>query len=285
MRSFIKRLFKDRHKTVDLILLDDTHPGKDDSYKIKPNYLFVSFGVFAVMLAIVISLLFMLTPLGGLLYSADEVKIKNQIEDISERILALQDSLDMRDQQLRDIKTVIRTNSDTTLTLDERLAVFSNADNSEGEVYSGTLSDVNIFEQFRSGDFTTVNILENTPDFPAQVPVSGTLTRNYEPQEGHYGLDIASTENEEVINVADGTVISSGWTIDYGYVISVQHKEGVVSTYKHCAKLYRAKGEKVLKGDVLGLVGDTGITSSGPHLHFEIWKNGISQNPIPFLIF
>ena len=286
MKSFIERLFKDRHKTVDIILLDDTKPGQDDSYRIKPNNLFMSFTALSVLFSIIVALIFMLTPLGGLLYNTDEVEIRREIQNISERVLALQDSLNIRDQQLGEIKEVIRLNQDTTLALNQRLStVNSNTNTSEGNATSASYSNLNIFEDFESGNFVSMNILNGAPDFPAKSPVSGTKTRGYEPNEGHYGLDIATKENDEFTSVAEGTVISNSWTIDFGYVISVQHNDGLVSTYKHCSKLYKTKGEKVLKGDVLGLVGNKGVSSSGPHLHFEIWKNGVSKNPISYLIF
>lgn len=286
MKSFIKRLFEDRDKTINLILLDDSKPGQDDSYSITPKYLFRALISFAIVLLVLLSLVFMLTPLGSLLYNTDEVEIRNEIKAISTRIIALQDSLDVRDQQLRDIQEVIRLNKDTTLAMDERLSLLANTEKGTEELRSNNeFANLNIFEQFESGDFVSINILKNTPDFPAKVPVSGTQTRGYEPQAGHYGIDIATKENETFVNVADGTVLWSSWTIDYGYVLSIQHKDGIVSTYKHCSKIYRNKGEKVLKGDILGLTGNTGISSSGPHLHFEIWKNGVSQNPISYLIF
>jgi murein DD-endopeptidase MepM/ murein hydrolase activator NlpD len=286
MRLFIQRLFKDRHKTLDIILLDDTKPGQDDSYRINPNNLFISFSILSIIFSIVVALGFMLTPLGGLLYNTDEVQIRKEIQGVSERVLALQDSLNVRDQQLNEIKEVIRLNQDTTLALDERLNILSsNFDNKQGTPISSSFNTLNITEQFESGNFVSVNILKDAPSFPARSPVSGTRTRGYEPMEGHFGLDIATKENDSFVNVADGTVISNSWTIDFGYVISVQHNDGLISTYKHCSKLYKSKGEKVLKGDILGLVGNKGISSSGPHLHFEIWKNGVSQNPISYLIF
>ncbi|MEP5943951.1 MAG: M23 family metallopeptidase, partial [Balneola sp.] len=248
--------------------------------------LFMSFTVLSVIFSVLVAMIFMLTPLGGLLYNTDEIEIRREIQGISERLISLQDSLDVRDQQLREIKEVIRLNKDTTLTLDERLSSVSSIENSNNISSStSSFSNLNISEVFESGSLVLANVIENAPDFPTQAPAEGTRTRGYEPLEGHFGLDIATKENDIFMNIADGTVISSSWTIDFGYVISVQHKDGLVSTYKHCSKLYKTKGEKVFKGDVLGLIGNTGISSSGPHLHFEIWKNGVSQNPLAYLIF
>ncbi len=286
MKSFLQRLYQDRHKNVEVILLDDSKPGQDNSYTIKPNNLFISFVFISLAFSLVVALVFMLTPLGSLLYSTDEAKIRSEIQDISTRIIALQDSLEVRDQQLLDIKEVIRLNKDTTLTLDEKLQrVNSGSDNQQLGRVQTQFADLNIFEQFETENFLAANILKDVPDFPARSPASGTNTRGYEPMQGHFGLDIATKEGEVFMSVADGTVISGNWTLDFGYVISIQHNDGIISIYKHCSKLYKIKGEKVLKGDILGLIGDTGLSSSGPHLHFEIWKNGISQNPISYLIF
>ena len=96
MRAFIKRLFKDRHKTVEIILLDDSKPGQDDSYNIKPNNLFMSFTVLSVIFSVLVAMIFMLTPLGGLLYNTDEIEIRREIQGISERLISLQDSLDVQ---------------------------------------------------------------------------------------------------------------------------------------------------------------------------------------------
>ena len=128
------------------------------------------------------------------------------------------------------------------------------------------------------------NIITTASDFPGRYPVQGSLTRGYLPDEEHFGIDIATKKDEPIVNIADGSVINSSWTINNGYVISIQHSKGVVSTYKHLATLNKKEGDLVLKGDILGTTGNTGVLSTGPHLHFEIWKNGIPQNPEVYLI-
>ncbi len=284
MKAFLKRLFKERHRTIKVLLLDDSSPGKDNSYILKPNSLFGTWVFTSIALAFLVALIFMLTPLGGLLYSSDEAEIRGEIENISERLLALQDSLDVRDRQLLVIKDVIRTNKDTTLAQDQKLtdALVSRTLLEGSNVQS--FENVNVFDEVNNSDFLTSNIIKSASDFPSRYPTQGTNTRGFEPRNGHFGIDIATKKDQILVNVADGTVISSSWTLDYGYVLSIQHSEGLVSTYKHCSKLYKQEGDNVLKGDMLGLIGDTGISSSGPHLHFEIWKNGVPQNPLLYLI-
>ncbi len=284
MKDLIKRLFRDRKKTVRLILLDDTKPGQDDSYTIRPSNLFLTFVVSLILVAFVVSSVLIFTPIGGLLYSPDDVAIRKEIDRIAERIQSLQDSLDVRDAQLREIKQVIRTNQDTTLALDGNIDTSLLEESTLDASGFSAVAFSNAFESMNNGDFLMLNALEEVPDFPARYPVEGTTTRGYEPQQGHFGIDIATTADEPILNIADGTVITSNWTMSYGYVISIQHRGGLVTTYKHCSKLFKREGEEVLKGDILGLTGDVGTSSSGPHLHFEIWKNGVAQNPLLYLV-
>lgn len=284
MKDFLKKLYDDRKKTVKVILLDDSGPGNDKSYTIKPQSLFNFWFTTSIILAIVVALIFMLTPLGGLLYNSDEIEFRNELSAISKRVMALQDSLDVRDSQLVEIKKVIRTNADTTLAQDARLRSALEARNSNNPYISNPFQFTTVLDEIDDSEFLIANILNNNAGFPSPYPVQGTYTRGHEPNNGHYGIDIATKKDEPFTSVADGTIIASFWTIEYGYVLSVQHSDGIVTTYKHCSKLYKQEGESVQKGDILGLIGDVGVASSGSHLHFEIWKNGVSQNPLLYLI-
>lgn len=284
MNDFIKRLLADRHKKLKIILLDDSSPGSDKSYSFKPDRLIKSWIASSVILIIITALIFMLTPLGSLLYSTEEVEIKNQLGTINQRIEALQDSLNVRDNQLFEIKKVIRTNTDTTLSQDEKLRRALDTENT----YENSSSDVFLFtsilDNIDENEIFNSNVLNSAMSFPSAFPVKGTNTRGYKPEEGHFGIDIAAKNNEPVAALADGTLITAAWSLEYGYVISVQHQNGYVSVYKHCSKVYKQEGDPIKKGDILGLVGDVGIASSGVHLHLELWKDGIAQNPLLYLI-
>ncbi len=72
--------------------------------------------------------------------------------------------------------------------------------------------------------------------------------------------------------------------MNYGYVIHIQHENGIVSIYKHASSLSKNIGDIVLKGDIVGTVGNAGTQSTGPHLHIEIWRNGVPQNPLMYLV-
>ena len=104
MYQFLKKLYSQRFKRITVILLDDTKPGQDDSYSIRPNSLFILITVISLLFSVFVALTFMLTPLGALLYNKEDIEMRRQVVHVTERVVALQDSLDVRNTQLEDMK-------------------------------------------------------------------------------------------------------------------------------------------------------------------------------------
>ena len=124
-------------------------------------------------------------------------------------------------------------------------------------------------------------------DYLAVKPVSGTITSRYGAVESvrdhaHGGLDIAAPEGTKIKAAAEGTVSYSDWMGGYGYLIIIDHENGVQTYYGHCSKLYAKVGQKVEPGDIIAAVGSTG-NSTGNHLHFEIRIDGVTQNPQKYI--
>jgi murein DD-endopeptidase MepM/ murein hydrolase activator NlpD len=117
------------------------------------------------------------------------------------------------------------------------------------------------------------------------TPLKGIITSEFNPAQGHYGIDIVSKQNEAVKSVLDGTVIFSNWTLETGYVMSVQHSQNIVSIYKHNSVLLKKTGEYVRAGEPIAIVGETGEQITGPHLHFELWNDGRPVNPKDYITF
>lgn len=117
------------------------------------------------------------------------------------------------------------------------------------------------------------------------APVQGYITEDYNPQKEHFGLDIVTTKDAPVKAVLNGKVISTEWTLETGYVIVVQHADNLVSFYKHNSKLLKKTGNFVSSGDVIAITGNSGELTTGPHLHFELWRDGGSVDPKQFITF
>jgi len=115
-------------------------------------------------------------------------------------------------------------------------------------------------------------------------PIDGFISRKFAPEKGHQGIDIVVKEGTSVFASAGGFVIFADYTIDFGYTIILGHSEGYITIYKHCSSLLKNQRELVLQGELIALSGNSGYQSTGPHLHFEIWKDGVAINPESILI-
>ena len=121
----------------------------------------------------------------------------------------------------------------------------------------------------------------------AVTPIEGTITSRYGVssrirKSTHTGLDISAVTGTDIKVVANGTVISAGYSGSYGYLVKVDHGNGVETWYAHTSKMYVKKGDTVKAGDVIAAVGSTG-NSTGPHLHLEIRIDGKTVNPQNYL--
>lgn len=117
-------------------------------------------------------------------------------------------------------------------------------------------------------------------------PVKGIISGRYEPRTGHFGCDIVTKPKSSVCSALDGTVIFTGWTMETGFVIEVQHVNNLISVYKHNANLLKETGDFVRAGEAISVIGDSGeLYTSGPHLHLEIWYKGTPLDPEKHILF
>lgn len=121
-------------------------------------------------------------------------------------------------------------------------------------------------------------------EFPLSKPADGYVTRGFDVLKYHYGIDFAGKRSATVVAAADGNVIFAGWTYEDGFMEIIAHEMGYVTVYKHNEALLKSTGASVKRGEPIALLGNTGRTSSGPHLHFEIWKDGFAYDPGQFLL-
>ena len=117
-------------------------------------------------------------------------------------------------------------------------------------------------------------------------PVKGIISGRYDLRTKHFGTDIVTKPKSPVSAALDGTVIFTGWTMETGFVIELQHPNNIVSVYKHNASLLKETGDLVRAGEPISIVGNSGeMYTSGPHLHFEIWYKGSPLDPEKHILF
>ena len=134
---------------------------------------------------------------------------------------------------------------------------------------------------------TTESIADINGIKVATLPVTGTISSRYGVSSKirvstHTGLDIAATTGTPIKVVADGTITFAAYSGSYGYLVKVDHGNGVETWYGHTSKMLVKEGQAVKAGNTIALVGSTG-NSTGPHLHFEVRINGEHVNTQKYL--
>lgn len=116
-------------------------------------------------------------------------------------------------------------------------------------------------------------------------PVKGGLSSVFDVDTKHYGVDIVIPENSPVHSISEGIVVFSEWTSATGFVIIIEHLNGLTSIYKHNSSIVKNQGDRVDTGEIIAFSGDTGSLTTGPHLHFELWHQGEPVDPQSYIDF
>lgn len=153
-------------------------------------------------------------------------------------------------------------------------------------------SGASLFMTFDFFDKYTENLAKNVTKIPLGYPYIGekrTSEYGYRSNpyggrsiEFHPGIDLKGKIGDPVISTADGTVLTADWKNGYGKCVEISHKFGLTTMYGHLSEIKVKQGDKIKTGEVIGLLGSTG-RSTGPHLHYEIRKDGTDTDPNIFL--
>lgn len=114
-------------------------------------------------------------------------------------------------------------------------------------------------------------------------PTQGVLTSEFGSRWGrqHNGIDIGNDVGTEILAADSGRVVYAGWMEGYGNYLTIDHGNGFETAYAHCDELVVSEGDCVMRGEIIAYMGNTG-NSTGPHLHFEIKRDGVFQNPMEY---
>ncbi|HTP13940.1 MAG TPA: M23 family metallopeptidase [Bacteroidota bacterium] len=288
---------REHHKTskneLSIIVVPNGETGKSKNYRIAPWHLVT--GLLAAVLLVVSSVLLVLiyTPVGSLVPISNpylENKYSKELVDLSERMTRVMQQLyELRTYNIK-LRQALGENvsvSDSGLVAQQTERQQSSEPTSETVRPEESQAEVAVQPADVAANFhPSIPEGEGTPKivFPAMMPTEGYTTRGYDPSHGHFGLDIAAKTGSLVTAAADGFVVFAGWTHDDGYQIILSHDGGFLTFYKHNQTLLKPANVFVKRGEPIALLGTSGVTSSGPHVHFEIWKNGTPVDPRLYLL-
>ena len=280
-KSFLKRIFND-YKVV--ISSEDTFEEKFSFKANKINALIIMLVYSIILISFTISIVFF-TQLREMVPGYSSTDLLNRAIYLTKKIDSLEQQIALNNKFYKSIEDVLSGNIDEFVPRDE-LSADSSLTNSDFVTVSPNSQDSILRKYVENEDkFNLTNnelIIENKMFFS---PIKGEITQSFNFNENHFAIDIAADIGTPVKSVLDGKIIFSEWSLETGYVVVIDHGENIISVYKHNSKILKEQNDFVQAGEVIAYSGNQGNLSTGPHLHFELWKNGTPIDPEPLLNF
>ncbi|MCD6112653.1 MAG: M23 family metallopeptidase [Bacteroidales bacterium] len=285
-----KRWYKNLRKKYQLVIFNDETYEKKLSFRITRlnTFLIISF-IILFFIGITIYII-AFTSVREYIPGYTDVNLQKKLYALQQKADSLERTFRQKDLYIQNIKNIIEGKN----------IIETPAENSVREINYDTISqnhsheDSLLRDEIENKDKYNLYIYDKEDEFSHNLalsniifftPIKGIITNGFNIKERHYGIDISAKKNEAVKATLGGIVIFSDWTIQTGYVIAIQHKNNVVSVYKHNSSLLKEEGEIVKAGDPISIIGESGEQSTGIHLHFELWYNGNPVNPIEYVSF
>ena len=280
-KGFFKKLFND-YKVV--VSSEDTFEEKF-AFKASKINVFVLMLVYSVILiSFTISIVFF-TQLRELVPGYSSSDLLNRAIYLTQKTDSLERQIELNNKFYKSIEDVLSGKTDEfierdNIPIDSSLNeknLFSIFPNSEDSILRNYVDSQDKFNLTKNE-----LVIENKMFFS---PIKGDITQAFNFEENHFAIDVAADIGTPVKSILDGKILFSEWSVDTGHVIIVDHGDNIVSVYKHNSKSLKEQNDFVQAGEVIAYSGNQGSLSSGPHLHFELWKNGTPIDPEPLLNF
>ena len=280
-KTFLKRIFND-YKVV--VSSEDTFEEKLSFKASKINAFIIMLLYSIILIAFTISIVFF-TQLREMVPGYSSSDLLNRAIYLTKKTDSLEQQIALNNKFYKSIEDVLSGNVDEFVSRNE-LSIDSNLINPDIFTISPNLQDSILRQYVENEDkFNLTNnelVIENKMFFS---PIKGEITQSFNFNENHFAIDIAADIGTPVKSVLDGKIIFSEWSLETGYVVVIDHGENIISVYKHNSKTLKEQNDFVQAGEVIAYSGNQGNLSSGPHLHFELWKNGTPIDPEPLLNF
>jgi murein DD-endopeptidase MepM/ murein hydrolase activator NlpD len=282
-----KKLITKLKSKYRLVILKDDSFAEKFSLILTPLNVFVSVGSILIVLITAVISFVAFTPLREFIPGYSDLSIRKNALSAVTKADSLEKELEFKSAYLENLAYILEgkeppspltSPSDSTKKL-------------ENIVYKKSKKDSILRAEIESADKYELSLSDNKSvnksisSFFFFTPLNGSITASFNSKENHFGVDIAASENEAIKATNNGTVIFAAWTSNDGYVLQIQHSNNLISSYKHNSVLLKKAGDYVKAGEAVAIIGNSGELSTGPHLHFELWYNGIPVNPQDYISF
>jgi murein DD-endopeptidase MepM/ murein hydrolase activator NlpD len=298
-RTFSEKL-RDHYR---LILMNEDSYQEVGSLRLTPLNVYIFFSSIVVATAVMVTLLIMYTPLKRYIPGYGDLARTKEIADLKGKVRSMEKEIQATQKYHENWRNIM--NGDMVALSKEETTI---SDSASMDLDS-MMADVDRIKEddiLRSAVANETSLpVKSTPSVGASgnakevyvpetplekvffmSPLSGgDVTSVFNIEKEHLGIDVSGVKNSAIRATHDGVVISAGFTIETGHSIAIQHKDNVITIYKHNSVLLKKAGASVKQGEAIAIIGNTGEQSTGPHLHFELWYRGRPVNPSDYINF
>lgn len=281
-RKEIKRKLLHKYR---LVILNENTFEEKISFKLSRLNVFVTGTLFIIVLIGLTTLIIAFTPLREYIPGYSSTRLKRQATELTYKTDSLVTVLNYTNRYLDNVRLVLRGDIENNEVNRDSLFEKYKLDPSTVDL-TPIRADLLLREEVELED--KYNLFERNVENVGSLlfaPVSGTLSQAFDPENKHYAVDVVAPKDTPVKSIADGTVLFAEWSAETGYVIIIKHQDDLTSVYKHNGSLSKSQGDLVRAGEVIASIGNTGELTTGPHLHFELWKRGKPVNPLNYIDF
>ncbi|MBE6267899.1 MAG: M23 family metallopeptidase [Bacteroidaceae bacterium] len=288
-----KKTKKGLMKKYRLTIRNESELGKALGFYISPLAVIMSLILSFLGAVGIIYLIIVFTPVGEYLPGyVNEKAREKQVRELL-RVDSLNNELAKQDRYIRNIKAIMSGVEPDSILPPDTLNTKEGYPIATTELESKFAAQFEKDEKYNlTSQASAVGALQELHLFR---PTGGIITRKFDANLRHYGVDIAQNPGEGVLAILDGTVIMSDYTANDGYMLVVQHKQNLTSVYRNCHAVLKKAGDKVIGGEVIATLGKdteadkeketTETNIKKPYLHFELWHRGEALNPEIYIAF
>lgn len=260
-----------------------------EAWRIRINRIqWISVILVAIILLFVLNyLIFSFTPIGALLPENVKNRNKQEIENAAVRVSVLEKKLDTQGKYIANFQNVIlgKASIDSVYDINDTSDIMSIKDQGFHVDTAFSMAEQKLDKSLKSNTEISKQKRDRVLDqLLLYDPVVGKISQKFKVP-NHPGVDIVTKENEQIKACLNGMVIHSSYDDQDGNTVIISHKHGIISVYKHAKAIYVKVGDHVKTGEAIGIVGNTGSLTSGPHLHFELWNDMGPLNPMDYFSF
>lgn len=283
MKKRSKRIRKKLLDKYRLILLNEETFEERFTFKLSRLNVFVVTTILTLVLVISTTVIIAFTPLREYIPGYSSTSLHRKTMSLASQTDSLRRVIEINQQYLNSIKQVLT--GDLKIDSFNKDSIIEAAKADPAVLGKTSAMDSILRERVAKEDKYNPLVGDTDQRYSFFAPIKGTVTEVFDPQKKHFAVDIVAAMDEPVKAIADGTVIFAEWSAQTGNVIILKHVNNMISVYKHNGSLSKTQGQLVKGGEVIATVGNTGEYTTGPHLHFELWRDGFPINPTNFIDF